>query len=177
MEKSAAKEALIRREKAVLRAGALKKSKLSLSYMAHRTFSSGMHRQARLRESLRRTACPIQGKSASSRVWCECTLAEGLPQREHPAWKAVVLTTIVITFPSVSIWSKCKLVGSGRRAWSVIGGSLHQFCFAFRPTSIQLILLDAYENAMKSKQPTSIFIESAGVPASYESMSLCSANM
>lgn len=40
MEKSGAKEAPIRREKTVLRTGALKKSKLSLSYMAHRTFSS-----------------------------------------------------------------------------------------------------------------------------------------
>jgi len=37
IEKSAAKEALISREKTVLRAGALKESKLSLSYMAHRT--------------------------------------------------------------------------------------------------------------------------------------------
>jgi hypothetical protein len=46
MEKSAAKEALIRRKKTVLRAGALEKSKLSLSYMAHRTFSSEIHRQA-----------------------------------------------------------------------------------------------------------------------------------
>ncbi len=46
MKNSAAKEALIGREKAVLRAETLKKSKLSLSYMAHRTFSSGIHRQA-----------------------------------------------------------------------------------------------------------------------------------
>jgi hypothetical protein len=42
MEKSTAKEALIRREKTVSRAEALKKSKLNLSSMAHRTFSSGL---------------------------------------------------------------------------------------------------------------------------------------
>jgi hypothetical protein len=46
MEKSAVKEALIRREKTALPARVLKRSKLSLSYMAHRTFSSGIHRQA-----------------------------------------------------------------------------------------------------------------------------------
>jgi hypothetical protein len=33
-----------RREKAVFRAGPLKKCKLSFSYLARRTFSSGIHR-------------------------------------------------------------------------------------------------------------------------------------
>jgi hypothetical protein len=46
IEKSAAKEVIIRREKTVLRAGTLKESNLSLSYMAHRTFSLKWHLQA-----------------------------------------------------------------------------------------------------------------------------------
>ena len=44
MEKSAVKEALIGREKTVFRAGTLKKSKLSFSYVARRIFWSALHR-------------------------------------------------------------------------------------------------------------------------------------
>jgi hypothetical protein len=46
IEKKCSERGSRRSEKTVLHAGALKESKLSLSYMARRTFSSGRHRQA-----------------------------------------------------------------------------------------------------------------------------------
>jgi hypothetical protein len=45
-EKSVLQEVSFRREKTTLRARKLKESKLSLSYMARRTFSSKWHSQA-----------------------------------------------------------------------------------------------------------------------------------
>ena len=47
IEKKCSERGSRKSEKTVLHAGALKESKLSLSYMARRTFSSGIHRQAK----------------------------------------------------------------------------------------------------------------------------------